>query len=315
MNAVTVQDLANALLLEIVTPEANLKRTVENPFLNRPGMELMGHDDYFKSSTKARVQLIGTKEWQFLNSLSEEALRASAKILFDDKIPAIVFSSNFEVPKLMLELSKTSGVPILRSTDKTSSVFAVVFNYLQEELASTKSFHGVLVDVNGIGVMITGKSSIGKSETGLELIRRGHQLIADDRVDIFQKEVGMLIGRAPDILKKFIEIRGIGIINVVEMFGAGAYRHKKRVTLVVELEDWSKDKEYNRIGLAEETIRIFETDVTKITIPVKTGRSIASLIEVAAMNHRLKIMGYNAAEDFTRQLDEFIALKNPKSKN
>jgi len=310
MNTITIQDLANALLLEIVTPEADLTKTVANPFLNRPGMELMGHDDYFKLEIRERVQLIGTKEWHFLASLSDEKLKTSVEVLFNASTPAIIFANSFEVPRVMLELSKESGVAILRSSESTSSVFATMFNYLQEELASTESFHGVLVDVNGIGVMITGKSSIGKSETGLELIRRGHQLIADDRVDIFQKEIGMLIGRAPDILKKFIEIRGIGIINVVEMFGAGAYRGKKRITLVVELEDWSPDKEYNRIGLAEETIRIFETDVAKITIPVKTGRSIASLIEVAAMNHRLKLMGYHAAEDFTNQLDQFIASKN-----
>ena len=312
MNSVTVQDLANTLLLEIVTPEADFTRTVVNSFLNRPGMELMGHDNYFKSEVKARVQLIGTKEWHFLTSLSDEELKERVEVLFNEATPVIVFANSFEVSGVMLELSKESGVPILRSSETTSSVFATVFNYLQEELASTESFHGVLVDVSGIGVMITGKSSIGKSETGLELIRRGHQLIADDRVDIFQKEVGMLVGRAPEILKKFIEIRGIGIINVVEMFGASAYRSKKRITLVIELEDWSSDKQYNRIGLAEETVRIFDTDVAKIIIPVKTGRSIASLIEVAAMNHRLKIMGYNAAEDFTNQLDQFIASKSNK---
>jgi len=310
MNTVTVQELANALLLEIVTPDAQLSRSIENSFLNRPGMELMGYDDYFKLEIKARIQLIGTKEWHFLVSLSNDEMKKSVEVLFSDETPAIILANGFDVPEVMLELSKATGVPILRTPESTSSVFAMVFNYLQEELAGTESFHGVLVDVNGIGVLITGKSSIGKSETGLELIRRGHQLIADDRVDIFQKEIGMLIGRAPDILKKFIEIRGIGIINVVEMFGAGAYRSRKRITLHVELEDWSPDKEYNRIGLAEETTRIFDTDIAKITIPVKTGRSIASLIEVAAMNHRLKIMGYNAAEDFTNQLDQLIAGKN-----
>ena len=310
MNAVTVQDLTTTLFLEIVTPKADLTRMVTNFFLNRPGMELMGHDDYFKKEIQARIQLIGTKEWHFLSALSDEELKKSVEVLYNQSTPAIIFTNNYEVPKVMLELSAESGVPILRSEKRTSSLFATVFNYLQEELASTQSFHGVLVDVNGIGVMITGKSSIGKSETGLELIRRGHQLIADDRIDIYEKEVGMIVGRAPDILKKFIEIRGIGIINVVEMFGAGAYRNKKRITLVIELEDWSEDKEYNRLGLAEETIRIFETDVAKMTIPVKTGRSIASLIEVAAMNHRLKLMGYNAAEDFAAQIDHFIATKS-----
>ena len=310
MNKITVQDLANALGFEIITPEAELNRIISETFLNRPGMELMGFDDYFQAEIKERLQLIGTKEWKFLTSLKEEELKTQVGVLFNSATPAIIFANNYEVPDVVLELSHETGVPVLKSKKRTSAVFSVVFNFLQEELAPTKSFHGVLVDVNGVGLMITGKSSIGKSETGLELIRRGHQLIADDRVDIFEKEVGLLIGRAPKILKKFIEIRGIGIINVVEMFGAGSYRDAKRVTLVIELEDWSSDKEYNRIGLAEETTRIFETEVAKITIPVKTGRSIASLIEVAAMNHRLKLMGYNAAEDFTNQLDQFIASRS-----
>jgi len=310
MNLVTIQDLVNTLGLEVVTPDADLARTISRTFMNRPGMELMGFDDYFQSEVKERVQLIGTKEWHFLASLSDEALKKHVRVIFNAATPLIIFANSYEVPPILIELSKETGVPILRSKQRTSVVFATVFNFLQEELAHTESFHGVLVDVNGIGVLITGKSSIGKSETALELIRRGHQLIADDRVDVYEKEVGTLIGRAPDILKKFIEIRGIGIINVVEMFGAGAYRSNKSITLVVELEDWSPDVEYNRIGLANETETFFETEVAKIKIPVKTGRSIASLIEVAAMNHRLKLMGYNAAEDFTNQLDQFIASKS-----
>ena len=310
MNTVTIQDLANTLGLEVATPHADLNRIITKTFLNRPGMELMGFDDYFQAEIKERVQLIGTKEWNYLTSLPVAELKNQVSVLFNHATPAIIFANNYEVPEIVLELSQETGVPVLKSKKRTSAVFATVFNYLQEELSPTESFHGVLVDVNGIGVMITGKSSIGKSETGLELIRRGHQLIADDRVDIFEKEVGLLVGRAPEILKKFIEIRGIGIINVVEMFGAGAYRDSKRITLVVELEDWSPSKEYNRIGLSEETTRIFETDIAKIIIPVKTGRSIASLIEVAAMNHRLKLMGYHAAEDFTNNLDQFIATRN-----
>jgi len=310
MNAVTIQDLANVLHLEVVTPNADLTRTISRIFLNRPGMELMGFDDYFQSEIKERVQLIGTKEWHFLTSLSDEELKAHVSVIFNSATPVVIFANSYDVPTILIELSEETGVPILRSKQRTSVVFATVFNYLQEELAPTESFHGVLVDVSGIGVLITGKSSIGKSETALELIRRGHQLIADDRVDIYEREVGVLVGRAPDILKRFIEIRGIGIINVVEMFGASAYRSKKSITLVVDLEDWSPDVEYNRIGLANETIKFFETEVAKITIPVKTGRSIASLIEVAAMNHRLKLMGYHAAEDFTNQLDQFIASRS-----
>lgn len=310
MNVVTVAELVQSLKLEVVVKNIPLEREITEPMLSRPGMELTGVDEYFKNRTKRRVQIIGTKEWGYLQTLDYDVLRERASVLFTEETPAIIFSKNFAVPEQMIELALESGVPLLRSEKETSVLFSTLFNYLQEELSPIESVHGVLVDVNGIGVLITGKSSIGKSETALELINRSHQLIADDRVDIFEKEVGMLIGRAPELLRQFIEIRGIGIINVVEMFGARAYRHKKRISLIVELEDWNDAKEYNRIGLAEETMRLFETDVTKITIPVRPGRSIASLIEVAAMNHRLKVMGYNAAEHFTDQLNNFIKNKN-----
>lgn len=312
MNVVTIEDLVRNINLEVITKEVSLERKITEPMLSRPGMELTGITEYFKSRTKRRVQIIGTKEWEYLQTLDDEVLKQRASVLFTDVTPAIIFSKNFEIPSPMIELALESGVPLLRSGKETSVLFTTIFNFLQEELSTVESIHGVLVDVNGIGVLITGKSSIGKSETALELINRGHQLIADDRVDIIEKEVGMIIGRAPELLEQFIEIRGIGIINVVEMFGARAYRHKKRISLIVELEDWNAGKEYNRIGLAEETKKLFQTDVTKITIPVRPGRSIASLIEVAAMNHRLKVMGYNAAEAFTNQLDEFIRSKNNK---
>lgn len=307
---VTVAELVRDLKLEVVAGETSLQRPILEPMLSRPGMELTGVAGYFKSGTKRRVQIIGTKEWQYIQTLEPEVLRERMEILFNEETPAIVFSKSFPVPPAVLELAKEKEMPILRSPRETSELFAVIFNYLEEELSPIESVHGVLVDVNGIGVLIKGKSSIGKSETALELIHRGHQLIADDRVDIYEKEVGMIVGRAPELLQQFIEVRGIGIINVVEMFGARAFRHKKRVTLVIELEDWDSGKEYNRIGLVDESIRLFQTDVTKITIPVRPGRSIASLIEVAAMNHRLKVMGYNAAETFTNKLNHFIKTKN-----
>ena len=212
MNKITVQDLADAMGFEVATPDVALNRTISETFLNRPGMELMGFDDYFQAKIKERVQLIGTKEWKYLTSLPEGALKTQVGVLFNSATPTIIFANNYEVPAVVLELSQETGVPILKSKKRTSDVFARVFNFLQEELAPTESFHGVLVDVNGIGVMITGKSSIGKSETGLELIRRGHQLIADDRVDIFEKEVGLLIGRAPTILNSLLKFAGLALL-------------------------------------------------------------------------------------------------------
>ena len=310
MNVVTVQDLVEELKLEVISQEASLDRRITEQMLSRPGMELTGVVEYFRDSAKRRVQIIGTKEWLYLQSLDSEIRRERARVLFTDETPVIIFSKNFEIPEEMIELSQQAGVPLVRSEKETTVLFTAISNYLEEALSPIESVHGVLVDVNGIGVLITGKSSIGKSETALELIHRGHQLIADDRVDIFEKEPGLVVGRAPELLQQFIEVRGIGIINVVEMFGARAYRHKKRITLMIELEDWNNEKIYNRIGLSDETTRLFNTDITKITIPVRPGRSIASLIEVAAMNHRLKVMGYNAAEDFTNQLNNYIKTKS-----
>ncbi len=310
MNVVTVKDLVQELNLEIITENVSLDRRITEQMLSRPGMELTGVVEYFRDSAKRRVQIIGTKEWLYLQSLDSDVRRERARVLFTDETPVIVFSKNFEIPQEMIELSEQTGVPLLRSEKETTVLFTSISNYLEEALSPIESVHGVLVDVNGIGVLITGKSSIGKSETALELIHRGHQLIADDRVDIYEKEPGLVVGRAPELLQQFIEVRGIGIINVVEMFGARAYRHKKRVTLMIELEDWNNEKIYNRIGLSDETTRLFNTDITKITIPVRPGRSIASLIEVAAMNHRLKVMGYNAAEAFTNQLNNYIKTKS-----
>lgn len=310
MNVVTVQNLVEELKLEVISQAASLDRRITEQMLSRPGMELTGVVEYFRDSAKRRVQIIGTKEWLYLQSLDNDVRRERARVLFTDETPVIVFSKNFEIPQEMIELSEQTGVPLLRSQKETTVLFTAISNYLEEALSPIESVHGVLVDVNGIGVLITGKSSIGKSETALELIHRGHQLIADDRVDIYEKEPGLVVGRAPELLQKFIEVRGIGIINVVEMFGARAYRHKKRITLMIELEDWNNEKIYNRIGLSDETTRLFNTDVTKITIPVRPGRSIASLIEVAAMNHRLKVMGYNAAEDFTNKLNNYIKTKS-----
>ncbi|MDE5977692.1 MAG: HPr(Ser) kinase/phosphatase, partial [Turicibacter sp.] len=307
---VTVQDLVQELKLEVVIGDQFLERQITEQMLSRPGMELTGVVEYFRDSAKRRVQIIGTKEWLYLQSLDSEVRRERARVLFTDETPVIIFSKNFEIPQEMIELSEQTQVPLLRSQKETTVLFTSISNYLEEALSPVESVHGVLVDVNGIGVLITGKSSIGKSETALELIHRGHQLIADDRVDIYEKEPGLVVGRAPELLQQFIEVRGIGIINVVEMFGARAYRHKKRVTLMIELEDWNNEKIYNRIGLSDETTRLFNTEVTKITIPVRPGRSIASLIEVAAMNHRLKVMGYNAAEAFTDQLNKYIQTKS-----
>ncbi|MER1999865.1 MAG: HPr(Ser) kinase/phosphatase, partial [Lysinibacillus sp.] len=198
-------------------------------------------------------------------------------------------------------------VPVLKTNLSTTQFSSRLTNFLESKLAPTTAVHGVLVDVYGIGVMLMGKSGVGKSETALELIKKGHRLVADDCVEIRQESENLLIGSPPPLLEHLLEIRGIGIINIMTLFGASAVRPYKRVTLVVELEEWDETKAYDRLGLDEEKMRIIDTDLTKLTIPVQPGRNVSVIIEVAAMNYRLKRMGINAAEEFSKRLDNMIA--------
>jgi HPr kinase/phosphorylase len=227
--------------------------------------------------------------------------------LCNEESPCIIITRGLEAPIELLEHSNVSNVPVLRSSLATTILQSRVTNFLERKLAPTATIHGVLVDVYGIGMLITGGSGIGKSETALELVKRGHRLIADDAVEIRQTSDGQLHGSAPELIRHLLEIRGLGIINVMTLFGAGAVRNNERIGLVIRLENWQPDKQYDRLGLDEETTRIIDTDVPLVTVPVRPGRNLAVIIEVAAMNFRLKRMGYNAALQFTNKLTETIA--------
>jgi HPr kinase/phosphorylase len=220
--------------------------------------------------------------------------------MFMKRPPGVIFSVNVDIEDFFIELGNKYQVAILRSQSRTTPLSGMLYQYLHSKLAPRTSMHGVLLDIHGLGTLITGKSGIGKSETALELIKRGHILISDDRVDIFEAAPGVLIGSAPKVLEKYIEVRGIGIVDVVQMFGAGAYRENKKVRLVVELEHWKKGKQYDRLGIDTETIKIFNTEIAKITIPILPGRNVATLVESAAMNQKLKYLGYNAALELTQ---------------
>ena len=198
------------------------------------------------------------------------------------------------------------GVPLLRSAISTSRLSGRITTYLDSQLAPMTAVHGVLVDIYGIGLLITGNSGVGKSETALDLVRRGHRLVADDSVEIRQENEGTLIGRSPDLIKHLLEIRGLGIINVMTLFGAGAVRPFKRIVLCVHLELWDQKKAYDRLGLEEEKMKILNTEIPRLTIPVRPGRNLAVIIEVAAINHRLKRLGYDAAQEFSERLTEVI---------
>ncbi|PKK97583.1 MAG: HPr(Ser) kinase/phosphatase [Tenericutes bacterium HGW-Tenericutes-3] len=287
--------------LELLSDEKSLEREVKSEMLSRPGVELAGFLDFFDSD---RIVLIGSKEFHFMKLLEANSIKQRMEAIFKKEPPGVIFSINVEVDPMMIELGNQYNVAIMKSKIRTTPLSGELYAYLHSKLAPRKSIHGVLLDIHGMGTMITGKSGIGKSETALELIKRGHLLVSDDRVDIFEAAPGVLVGSAPKILEKYIEVRGIGIVDVVSMFGAGAFRENKKIRLVVELERWEEGKHYDRLGIETETIRIFNTDIAKITIPVLPGRNVATLVESAAMNQKLKFLGYDAALELTKAVAE-----------
>ena len=230
--------------------------------------------------------------------------------LFNQKPPVFIFSLNGEVPDIFIEKGNEYNVPILKAKKTSSELISSLFQYLSSKMSDRLSLHGTLVDISGVGVLIRGKSGLGKSEVALELVRRGHQLVADDRVDIYQRELGIIVGEAPDLLKEYLEIRGIGIVNIVKLFGARAYKETKKIMLVVDLEKWDPKKDYDRLGIEDELITFFDTEVHLVRIPVSPGRNIASLVEVAAMNSRLKFLGTDSAKEFVEIIDSHIKQKN-----
>ncbi|GIQ71527.1 HPr kinase/phosphorylase [Xylanibacillus composti] len=300
---VKVADLVRKFSLEVVSGDEGVKRKITVADLYRPGLEMAG---YFAYHPKERIQILGKTELTFFEQLSEKDRKDRMSRLCADVTPCIVVSRGLNVPDELAEISEERGVPVLRSSVSTTILASRLTGYLETMLAPTTTIHGVLVDVYGVGMLITGSSGIGKSETALELVKRGHRLIADDAVEIRQTTDNVLYGNAPELIRHLLEIRGVGIINVMTLFGAGAVRNEKKITLVCKLETWQQDKQYDRLGLDEETTRIIETDLPLVTIPVRPGRNLAVIIEVAAMNFRLKRMGYNAAQQFTNRLTETI---------
>lgn len=238
--------------------------------------------------------------------LNQEDKEIRMRRLCTDITPGIIITRSMEVPKELIEASEERDVPVMRSKLKTTKMVSQLTNYLELQLAPTIAVHGVLVDVYGVGVLITGQSGVGKSETALELVKRGHRLVADDCVEIRQEDQDTLVGNSPPLIEHLLEIRGLGIINVMTLFGAGAVRSYKRITMCIHLENWDQHKQYDRLGLDEEKMKIFDTEIPKLTVPVRPGRNIAVIIEVAAMNYRLKRMGVNTAKEFTERLEATI---------
>lgn len=303
MAKVKTIDLIDEFQLELVCGEEGVNRPITTSDLSRPGLEIAGYFDYYPAD---RIQILGMTELSFFSKLNDEERISRMQMLCSDITPCIIITRELEVPKELLVASESVSVPVLRTSMKTTRFSSRLTNFLESKLAPTTAVHGVLVDIYGVGVMITGKSGVGKSETALELVKRGHRLVADDCVEIRQEDDDTLVGNSPELIEHLLEIRGVGIINVMTLFGAGAVRSHKRISLVINLELWDQQKNYDRLGLEEEKVRIIDTDITRMNIPVRPGRNIAVIIEVAAMNFRLKRMGVNTAQQFTEKLNEAI---------
>lgn len=303
-NTVTVRELVETLDIEFVHGEKYQEREIVSSEVARPGLILTGYREFYSHD---RIQLIGKTETYFLNSKSTEERSEIFRLLCNDETPAIIFARQIDIPKELIPIAAEYQIPILSARSKTSRVLANVTNFLEGKLAERFSKHGVFVEVFGLGVLLVGASGVGKSETALELIQRGHRLIADDRVELFMIDELTLIGEAPEILRYLLEIRGLGIIDVMSLYGVAATRLSKQLELIIELilDDGTHD--YDRLGSQKETEQIFEVNVPKIRIPVKTGRNLSAIIESAAMNYRAQVMGFDATEAFNRKLDALIA--------
>ncbi|MBO8173189.1 MAG: HPr kinase/phosphorylase [Bacillaceae bacterium] len=303
MKKIRVKDVVDHFKLEVVSGSEGLMREIKVSDINRPGLEMAGYFTYYPAD---RVQLMGRSEIGFFETLPEERRKQRILELCHESTPCIIVARDHPIPQEFIDASNQTGVPVIRSSLSTTKLLSLLINYLEERLAPATTMHGVLVDIYGVGVLIIGNSGIGKSETALELLKRGHRLVADDAVEIRQVHENQLIGSAPELIQHLLEIRGLGIINVMTLFGAGAVRDFKKITLVIQLELWDPNKQYDRLGLDEDKFKIMDTELTKITIPVRPGRNLAVIIEVAAMNYRLKRLGHNAAVHFSKKLTDSI---------
>lgn len=304
-HGVKLSELAEKMELKNLTPTVELKgKEVSIPEVNRPALQLSGFFDHFDSD---RVQIIGYVEYTYLQTLDHERKLKIYDELVTYKVPCIVYSRNLEPDKELLEKAEKQDIPIFQTEKQTSGFMAELIRWMNVKLAPCISIHGVLVDVYGVGVLIMGESGIGKSEAALELIKRGHRLVTDDVVEIRKVSDETLVGSAPDITRHFIELRGIGIVDVKSMFGVQSVRETQNIDLVITLEDWSREKEYDRLGLEESYTQFLGNKVVCHNIPIRPGRNLAIIVESAAVNHRQKQMGYNAAQELYKRVQENLA--------
>lgn len=302
---VTVKMLVDKLKLKVVYGnEELLAKAITTADISRPGLEMTGYFDYYSPE---RLQLVGMKEWSYLKTMTANNRYSVFANIFREETPAVVVARGLEIPEEMLQAAKENGVAVLQGRNGTSSLSGDMSWYLNSQLAERTSVHGVLVDIYGMGVLIQGDSGIGKSETALELVKRGHRLVADDRVDVYAKDEGTLWGEPAEILLHLLEIRGVGIIDVMSLYGASAVRDSSQVQLCICLEHFENDEVFDRLGNSNEEIELQGVKIPRIRIPVKTGRNVSVVIEAAAMNYRAKQMGYDATKTFKDRLTDLIS--------
>lgn len=300
LHSVSVAKVAELLDLNNLTKEMNLKeRAIECSDVNRPALQLSGYFDHFE---ERRIQIIGNVEYTYIEKMSDSEKKERYSRFMGFDIPCIIFCRDLQPDEIFMEEAREHSIPVLSTGRSTSSFMAELIYCLGEQLAPCITVHGVLVDVYGEGVMITGESGIGKSEAALELIRRGHRLVTDDVVEIRKINEHTLMGTSPEITRHFIELRGIGIIDVKTLYGVECVKEKQQIDLVIKLEDWKKEAEYDRLGLEEEYAEYLGNKVVCHSLPIRPGRNLAVIVETAAVNHRQKKMGYNAAQELYRRV-------------
>lgn len=307
MQGVKLTELIEKMNLKNLTPDIDLtEKYITVPDINRPALQLTGYFDHFDS---VRVQIVGYVEYTYLQTLSNERKKEVYAQLLSYGIPCLIYTTEILPDEELLRLANDTGTPVFCTDKKTSPFQAEVIRWLNVQLARRVSIHGVLVDVYGVGVLIRGESGIGKSEVALELIKRGHRLVTDDAVEIRKVSDDTLVGSAPAITKHMIELRGIGIVDVKSLFGVQSVKETQTIDLVITLEEWNRNKEYDRLGLEEEYTEFLGNRVQCHTIPIRPGRNLAVIVEATAINHRQKQMGYNAAQELYRRLQESLAQK------
>ena len=306
-NKIKMSTIVEKHNLKNLTPGVDLSdKYINVPEINRPALQLTGFFEHFASK---RIQIIGYVEYTFLEKMDPEKKEEIYDTFVSYQVPGIIFCRNLQPDQSLLEKAEKAGVPVFVTEKQTSEFTAEIIRWMGVELAPCISIHGVLVDVYGIGVLIMGESGIGKCEAALELIKRGHRLVSDDVVEIRKISDDTLVGKAPGITRHFIELRGIGIVDVKMLFGVQSVKEQKNIDLVITLEDWDKDKEYERLGLEEKYTEFLGNKVVCHNLPIRPGRNLALIVETAAINHRQKLMGYNAAQELYKRVQENMTRK------